>query len=204
MPDSGDHWDRVYDSRPLTQLTWFQRHPATSLRLIEAAASGHSSAVVDVGSGTSALVDDLLARGFTDITLVDVSRRALEKVCDRLGDEARGVSVVNQDVLTWVPERRYDVWHDRAVFHFLTERADRKRYIEVVADAIRSGGTLVLGTFAEDGPTSCSGLPVCRYSADDLADTFAPSFVMVGHEREEHLTPSGTTQSFTWVVLQRT
>jgi SAM-dependent methyltransferase len=174
------------------------------LRLIEAAASGHSSAVVDVGSGTSALVDDLLARGFTDITLVDVSRRALEKVCDRLGDEARGVSVVNQDVLTWVPERRYDVWHDRAVFHFLTERADRERYIEVVADAIRSGGTLVLGTFAEDGPTSCSGLPVCRYSADDLADTFAPSFAMVGHEREEHLTPSGTTQSFTWVALQRT
>ena len=160
--------------------------------------------MVDVGSGTSALVDDLLVRGFTDITLIDVSRRALEKVCHRLGDEERCVSVVNQDVLAWEPGRRYDVWHDRAVFHFLTERADRERYIEIVTDAIRSGGTLVLATFAEDGPTSCSGLPVCRYSADDLADVFARSFSLVGHEREEHPTPSGAVQSFTWVVLQHT
>jgi len=204
VPDPGDHWDHVYESRPLTELSWFQCHPETSLRLIEAAASGPSSAVVDVGSGASELVDDLLARGFTDITLVDISRRALEKVGERIGNETRRVSFVNQDLLTWVPEPRYDVWHDRAVFHFLTERVDRERYIGIVGDAVCGGGKLVLGTFAEDGPTSCSGLPVCRYSADDLADTFAPSFAMVGHEREEHLTPSGATQSFTWAVLQRT
>lgn len=204
VSEPGDHWDQIYDSRPPTELSWFQRHPETSLRLIGAAASGPSSAVVDVGSGASELVDDLLARGFTDITLVDISRRALEKVRERLGNEARRVRFVNQDLLTWVPERRYDVWHDRAVFHFLTESAARERYIEIVADAIGSGGTLVLGTFAQDGPTSCSGLPVSRYSADDLADVFARSFSLVGNEREEHLTPSGAAQSFTWVVLQRT
>ncbi len=199
----GDHWDQIYDSRPATELSWYQRHPETSLRLIEEAASGRSAAVVDVGSGASELVDALLARGFTDVTLVDISRRALETVRSRLGSEARRVSFVNQDLLMWIPERRYDVWHDRAVFHFLTEREDRDRYVEIVTDAIGTGGFLILGTFAEDGPTSCSGLPVRRYSADELADVFAQSFSVVGHEREEHLTPSGTAQSFTWVVLRR-
>jgi SAM-dependent methyltransferase len=203
VTEPGDHWDQIYDSRAPTELSWFQRHPETSLRLIEAAASGPSSAVVDVGAGASVLVDELLARGFTDITLVEFSRRALERVRERLGDEARCVRFVHRDLLTWVPERSYDVWHDRAVFHFLTEGADRERYVEVVADAICGGGSLILGTFAQDGPTSCSGLPVRRYSADELAALFARSFSMVGHEREEHLTPSGTAQSFTWVVLRR-
>jgi SAM-dependent methyltransferase len=194
----GDHWDQIYDTRPVTELSWYQSRPETSLRLIEEAASGPSAAVVDVGSGASELVDELLARGFTDLTLVDVSRRALEHVRERLGDEARRVSFVNQDLLTWIPERRYDVWHDRAVFHFLTERDDRDRYIEIVTDAIPVGGSVILGTFAQDGPTTCSGLPVCRYSADDLADLLGPSFSVVGHER------GGAAQSFTWVVLRRT
>jgi SAM-dependent methyltransferase len=200
----GDHWDQIYDTRPVTELSWYQSRPETSLRLIEEAASGPSAAVVDVGSGASELVDELLARGFTDLTLVDVSRRALEHVRERLGDEARRVSFVNQDLLTWIPERRYDVWHDRAVFHFLTERDDRDRYIEIVTDAIPVGGSVILGTFAQDGPTTCSGLPVCRYSADDLADLLGPSFSVVGHERQEHMTPGGAAQSFTWVVLRRT
>ncbi len=203
MTEPGDHWDQIYESHPPSELSWFQPHPETSLRLIEAAAQGPSSSVVDVGSGASELVDGLLARGFADITLVDISRRALEGVRARLGDEPRRVDLVNLDLLMWEPERSYDVWHDRAVFHFLTDRAARERYVAIAAGAIRGGGTLVLGTFADDGPTSCSGLPVCRYSADELAEHFAPSFSLLGHESEEHMTPSGTTQSFTWVVLQR-
>ena len=184
-------------------MSWYQRDPATSLRLIEAAVARPSAAVVDVGSGSSELVDHLLARAFTDITLVDISGRALQQVRERLGDHARHVSFLERDVLTWLPDRQYDLWHDRAVFHFLTERADRDRYIDLAAHAIRSGGALVLATFAPDGPTSCSGLPVCRYSGTDLTDAFAGSFTAAGSEQEDHLTPSGTRQSFTWVVLER-
>lgn len=199
----GAHWDRVYDSRRSTELSWYQRDPVMSLRLIEATPSGQSPAVIDVGSGASELVDRLLARGYTDITLMDVSRRALRQVRDRLGDTASDVTFLEQDVLTWTPDRRYDLWHDRAVFHFLVERADRERYVDVAGEAIRSGGHLVLATFGPDGPTSCSGLPVCRYSATELDDAFAGSFSPVEAEREEHLTPTRAVQAFTWVVLRR-
>ena len=184
-------------------MSWYQRDPTTSLRLIEAAVSRPSAAVVDVGSGSSELVDHLLARGFTDITLVDISGRALQQVRERLGDQARHVSFLERDVLTWVPDRQYDLWHDRAVFHFLTEPADRDRYVDLTAKAICDGGALVLATFAPDGPTSCSGLPVRRYSRTNLADAFAGPFSAAGSEREDHLTPSGTRQSFTWVALKR-
>jgi 2-polyprenyl-3-methyl-5-hydroxy-6-metoxy-1,4-benzoquinol methylase len=163
-----------------------------------------SRAVIDVGAGESLLVDSLLARGFTDVTLLDISQHALREVERRLGEQAVHVTFVHQDVLTWAPDRQYDVWHDRAVFHFLTERAARNRYVETTARAIRVGGGLVLATFAEDGPTQCSGLPTARYSAIDLEATFSEYFSLDEHERDEHVTPRGIVQPFTCAVLRRT
>ena len=204
MPERGDHWDGVYGRTLATEVSWYESDPATSVRLVEAVATTPSAAVVDVGAGASLLVDNLLAHGFTDITLLDVSERALSEVRERLGDEAAHVTFVQHDVLAWTPHRQYDVWHDRAVFHFVTEPTDRARYVEIATSAIRGGGSLIVATFAEDGPEQCSGLPVSRYAPQGLAETFSASFSLVENEREEHVTPRGVVQPFTWVVLRRT
>jgi SAM-dependent methyltransferase len=198
------HWEQIYETRPADELSWYQREPATSHRLVVAAAPDRSAAIVDVGSGASFLVDRLLDDGYRDVTLVDVSARALEGVRSRLGEPARAVTFVCSDVLDWSPDRAYDVWHDRAAFHFLTDDADRARYVEHVADAVRPGGSLIIATFAADGPTHCSGLPVRRHSAHDLAAAFGAAFMVESSEREEHVTPAGLMQPFTWMVLRRT
>jgi len=135
--------------------------------------------------------------------VLDVAQHALTEVQQRLGDHAQRATFVHQDVLTWKPERQYDLWHDRAVFHFLTERSARERYIDLTTRSVGEGGVVVLATFAPDGPTHCSGLPVARYTARDLETTFAVSFSLVKTEREEHLTPARAVPPFTWVVLRR-
>lgn len=196
------HWDAVFSSRAPTEVSWFQPRPDTSVRLLSAHVPPQG-AVVDVGAGTSALVDALLAAGRTDVTLVDVSAAALDAVRERLGERAASVGLVVCDVLAWRPQRTYAAWHDRAVFHFLTAEQDRAAYVALAARAVEPGGVLVLGTFAEDGPTACSGLPTARYDAAALAHLFAPAFRLVAHEREEHRTPAGAVQPFTWVVLAR-
>jgi SAM-dependent methyltransferase len=203
VADVAAHWEGVYATRPSTQLSWYEREPLTSLRLIEAFGEGPSVPVVDVGAGASVLVDRLLERGFGDVTVVDVSDRALTEVRERLGARSRRVTLFQTDLLTWDPDRQYGIWHDRALFHFLTRPADRDRYVNVAGRAVARGGILVLATFAADGPTRCSGLPVDRYSWEDLLATFSSSFSIAHHEREEHETPSGSMQPFTWVVLER-
>ena len=200
---SAEHWDEVYATRGVDQVSWFEPDPATSLRLVEAAAPERSAAIVDVGAGASSLVDRLLDAGYVDVTLLDVSSRALETVRTRLGDRATGVTFVADDVLDWVPERVFDVWHDRVAFHFLIDEVDRARYVERAAATVRPGGTLIVATFAADGPTNCSGLPVHRHEAADLARTFSPAFVLEAAEREEHVTPADLVQPFTWAVLHR-
>jgi PPOX class probable F420-dependent enzyme len=197
------HWDGVYTTRSSNEVSWYEREPATSLELIAALDLDRSAAIVDVGSGASTLADHLLAAGYTDLTLLDISARALEEVGARLGQRAAGVTLVTGDVLDWRPDRSFDLWHDRAVFHFLVDPGDRMRYIELAARTVRRGGALVLAGFAEDGPTHCSGLPVTRNSADDLAASFAPAFTPVAHGRELHTTPTGVVQPFTWVTLRR-
>lgn len=203
VPQRAEHWERVYTTRSTSEVSWYEREPATSLRLVESVASGPASAVIDVGGGALFLVDALLARGFNDVTVLDVSQHALDEVENRLGEHAASVNLVCSDVLTWAPERRYDIWHERAVLHFLTDPIERDRYVELAEIALRDDGALVVGTFADDGPTQCSGLPVIRYSPQDLADVFSPSFAVVAHEREEHTTPAGVIQPFAWVVLRR-
>jgi trans-aconitate methyltransferase len=176
--------------------------PTTSLRLVESAAAGRGS-VLDVGAGSSSLVDVLLAESFEDLTVLDVSGTALDSVRSRLAERGQHVHLVQADLLEWEPVRTFDVWHDRAVFHFLTRPEDRSRYVQVAAGAVRTGGTLIVATFASDGPTHCSGLPVSRYDAAELAAEFETFFYLVQSEREEHRTPAGVVQPFTWAVLRR-
>jgi SAM-dependent methyltransferase len=197
------HWERVYATHSSDDVSWYEPEPVTSLRLVEAAARSIRDAIIDVGAGASRLVDRLLDDGFSDVTVLDVSSGALDETRARLGARASSVTFVVGDVLTFAPDREYGVWHDRAVFHFLTTDADRVRYVELAGRAVRPSGKLVIGTFAEDGPTHCSGLPVCRYAADELATAFAPAFALVRHDREEHVTPSGATQPFTWTIFER-
>jgi rhodanese-related sulfurtransferase len=192
------HWDDVYRTRNLERVSWFQDNPATSLRLVEST----PGSVIDAGAGTSTLVDHLLDAGRTDITVLDVSEAALALTRRRLGDAADGVTCEVADVVSWSPGRQYDVWHDRATFHFLTDPAHRRRYVDLVNDAVATNGVLVLGTFAEDGPTRCSSLPTARYSAADLAGLFSDRFTLEHEEREAHPTPAGDAQAFTWVTLR--
>ena len=193
------HWDEVYATKDVASVSWFQSTPEVSLRLIELV----PGSAVDVGSGASTLVDSLLARGRRDLTLLDVSAEALEVTRRRLGDRGAEISFVAADVLQWEPGRTFDCWHDRAVFHFLTDPEQQAGYVRTASRAVAPGGGLVLGTFALDGPEQCSGLPTARYDADGLAAVFAVDFALEHAETEVHRTPWGSDQSFTWVLLRR-
>jgi SAM-dependent methyltransferase len=200
-----EHWEKVYAAKPEAQTSWFRPHLDESLRLLDQLALPTQSPIIDVGTGRSTLVDDLLARGFTDLTALDISGEALAQSHARLGESAARIRWIESDLLeARLPRAHYALWHDRAVFHFLTEPAGQARYVAIAARALRPGGHLLLATFAPDGPDKCSGLPTCRYDAAALAARFAPAFEPVADSREQHLTPFDTTQAFTYVVLRRT
>ena len=200
--DAAPHWDNVFKTQAPGGMSWFQEQLATSLRLITAALPERGS-LIDVGAGASTLVDGLLDAGWSDITVLDVSAGALAKVRARLQLRNAAVDFVVADLLSWHPDRTFDAWHDRAAFHFLVRPDDQDQYVETATRAVAHGGALVLGVFASDGPEHCSGLPTARYGAGGLADRFAPHFDLVTSEREEHVTPNGHVQPFTWVVLRR-
>jgi SAM-dependent methyltransferase len=200
-PDRAAHWDKLYSQRTPTTLPWYQEDPAVSLALLDALGVRSDQAVIDVGGGTSTLVDALIGRGFGDVSVLDVSQTALDQARLRLGDHAGLVLWLCEDVLTWRPRRSYDVWHDRAVFHFLVEETQRGAYVATLHAALASDARVVIGTFAADGPEQCSGLPVARYDPYDLAAVFGEQFQVVEHRREEHHTPTGGVQPFTWVAM---
>ncbi len=199
---AADHWNRVYGGRDSRSLSWHQDDPGNSVEWT-CAVTTPSSAVVDVGAGTSRLVDRLAARGYSDLTVLDVAQTALDEVAQRLGDTASNVHFIAADVLEWIPSRRYDLWHDRAVFHFLVDDGDRDRYVSVVRAAVRAGGHVILATFAPSGPETCSGLPTMRYDATSLVEALGPDFVAVRTEYCDHVTPNGDIQPFTWVCVRR-
>lgn len=201
-----DHWDEVC-ARGDEQVSWFQADPAMSLELIETLLgdpSPRDRAVIDVGGGTSRLASRLIAGGFTDVTVLDVSAAALEVARRRPGGDQ--ITWIHADLLTWRPIRRYGIWHDRAVFHFLTDPADRAAYLAALGDAIEPGGGVVLGTFAPEGPAHCSGLPVARYTVSDLdrelTAAFGDELTVTGHRGEHHHTPAGAVQPFTWITAR--
>lgn len=198
---AAQHWDGRYGTTAATEVSWFEATPATSLELIDAVAPGAPCAVVDVGGGASRLVDHLVSRG-DDVAVVDVSAAAIDTARDRLAGTATGPGAVEwivADVRTWAPVRRWDVWHDRALLHFLTDAADREAYVRTLRRAVGPGGGVVIGVFAEDGPTHCSGLRVHRYSAADLRG-LVDGIEVVAERRIMHLTPHGATQQFRWLA----
>lgn len=195
-------WEQVHRGKEAHAVSWWQQVPALSLGLIDRSGVDPARAVIDVGSGSSTLIDHLLGRGFADLTAVDLSAKALRVVEERLGAAADSVVLRVADILDLRPDRRYALWHDRAVFHFLTEPGERDAYRASVERSLQPDGSLVLATFGPQGPTACSGLPVVRYSAAALAAEF-PGFDLVATSEEEHLTPWGGSQLFTAVLLRR-
>lgn len=197
MGDRSEHWNGVYSKRAPHEVSWFQTEARLSLALIDACHISPAAAVLDVGAGASTLADGLIARGYTDISLLDIAETAFTETRRRLSGAA--VEYLVADVTEWVPERSYTLWHDRAVFHFLTEETQRAAYRRALTAAVPPGGHVILGTFALDGPERCSGLPVQRYSAASLAEGFAGLLRPVEERCERHLTPSGVEQSFVFV-----
>jgi len=197
------HWQNVYKEKGENQVSWFQERPAISLELIEAAGAEPGSAFIDIGGGASRLVDALIENGYRDLTVLDLSDSAVSIAKMRLGQSAATVKWIVADVTQWEPPSRYDLWHDRAAFHFLTEAADRTAYIERLKRALRVGGHAIIGTFALDGPERCSGLPVVRYDAAQLSLMLRPSFTLVDVRRHEHKTPWGAIQQFQFGVFRR-
>jgi SAM-dependent methyltransferase len=190
-----NHWEKIYTEKAPTAVSWYRPHLETSLKLIERVAADHSSSIIDVGGGESMLVDDLLARGYEDITVLDISRTAIDANRRRLGDASDRVHWLVADIMqSDLAPSRYAVWHDRAVFHFLTAPQDRGAYVRQVARAVRNGGYVIVGTFGPEGPTKCSGLEVVRYDAESLHKEFGAHFRLLGSSKELHKTPFETTQ----------
>lgn len=198
-----NHWENVYTSKGENQVSWFQETPALSLELIALAGAVPSSGIIDIGGGASRLVDCLVSQGYEDVTVLDLSPAALASARSRMGDTAERVTWIAADVTTWEPSRSYDVWHDRAAFHFLTLAKDQAAYVARLRRALRPGGHAIIGTFAPDGPERCSGLLVSRYDAASLAVTLGSGFELIDARRHEHVTPWGAAQKFQFSTFRR-
>ncbi len=190
------HWDDVYATRQYMDVSWYQDLPARSLALIEATGIGPDQPIIDVGGGASTLADHLLDRGYRDVSVLDLSARALDQARGRLGARAAAVNWIVADVTRFSPERTFSLWHDRAVLHFLVDKADRDRYAAVLRRALAPGGHLVLATFGPEGPLKCSGLAVRRYSVEMMSELLGPGFMLQSDELEFHETPAGGSQQF--------
>ncbi|MGK2878601.1 MAG: class I SAM-dependent methyltransferase [Solirubrobacterales bacterium] len=202
MSSGTEHWNAAYSGGD-SAVSWFQAEARTSLDLIGSVADSRAS-VIDVGGGSSRLVDGLIDRGHADLAVLDLADTGLEISRRRLGVKADDVEWIVADLLEWEPPRTYDVWHDRAVLHFLTDEDERQAYLAALRSALNVGGHAVIGVFAEDGPERCSGLAVRRYSLGDLRDLLGGDFETVGSMRELHRTPGGNQQAFNWLVARRT
>lgn len=201
--DAHKHWDGVYARKRDDEVSWFQRAPTVSLAWIRNLGLPPEAPIVDVGGGASRLVDHLLGDGHCAITVLDISEEALATTRARLGEDAGHVTWLVQDAASWRPAQTYRVWHDRAVFHFLTDAERRQGYLNALTAGVATGGRFIVATFAPDGPETCSGLPVQRYDADDLAALLGPDWRLVETAREDHTTPDGRVQPFTWCHFQR-
>ena len=202
--DPKSHWETIYRTKDVHDVSWFQPEARRSLDLIMRVCPDRSAPIIDVGAGASVLVDNLLAAGYQDLSVLDLSEAALGISRDRLGTDSAKVKWIRADVLrAQFDERAYAVWHDRAVFHFLTDATDRQAYVEQVRRAVSPGGHVLVATFAEDGPEYCSGLPVVRYSAEGLHSEFGTDFQLVRSEHEDHRTPGGAEQSFLYCLCRR-
>jgi ubiquinone/menaquinone biosynthesis C-methylase UbiE len=197
------HWENVYTTKREREVSWFQENPAPSLELIALAGLPADASIIDIGGGASRLVDALVDRNVRQITVLDLSAAALDAARERLGDRGAGVEWVAADFTTWEPSQTYDLWHDRAAFHFLTDASDRSAYVRHLKRAVRSGGHVIIGTFAPDGPERCSGLPVMRYDAGILGTVLGTDFELMDSRRHDHVTPWGAVQRFQFSTFRR-
>ena len=199
-----NHWEHVYSTKKTESVSWFQEHAEQSMRLIRGTGVPYSAGIIDVGGGASTLVDDLLSSGYCAVSVLDLAASALSVAKARLGERASEVQWTEGDITkVLLPVHAFDVWHGRAVFHFLTSKEDRAAYVDTVLRSVKPGGHVIVATFAEDGPIQCSGLPVMRYGPSELHAEFGSPFSLVQHEREEHHTPFGTVQKFVYCYCRK-
>lgn len=203
MSDRTTHWQNVYATKGEAEVSWFQNSPTISLEMIRAANPDRNAAIIDIGGGESRLVDALLQDGYRDLAVLDLSANALEVVKKRIGTAASTIDWIVADVATWQPAKTYDVWHDRAAFHFLTDPWDRAAYVDRLRTAIAAGGQVIIATFAPDGPEKCSGLPVQRHDSASLSGELGPEFELVEARSEMHQTPWHSTQAFQFSRFRR-
>lgn len=201
--DLQEHWEKVYDTKLLTEVSWYQPVPTLSLELIAELNLAKDANIIDVGGGDSFLVDSLLDLGYTNITILDISAKALERAKQRLGVRATAVNWIVADAGAFVPEHKYDLWHDRAAFHFLRSTEEIQHYSNAVKQSLNSGGQLIIATFSTDGPLKCSGLEISQYSADTLATVFGLELSLQRSFTTKHPTPFGTEQDFVFGVFGR-
>jgi SAM-dependent methyltransferase len=199
--DYKNHWENVYETKNPDEVSWTQKIPQTSLDLIEEASKDKSSKIIDIGGGDSNLTDFLLEKGFINISVLDISAKALEKAKERLGAQAENIDWIVTNITEFEPQTTYDIWHDRAAFHFLTTEEEIKKYAEIVKNAVSD--TLIIGTFSVNGPQKCSGLPIVQYDEDRLKAIFSESFELVKSFTEDHITPFNTVQNFIFCQFKK-
>ena len=197
------HWEKIYQTKSDLQVGWYEENPWNSLRLIKLYSSAKTDAILEVGGGNSFLALRLAEMGFTNLTVLDISLQALERNRSQFQVAANGITWVESDILDFKPHQVYHIWHDRAVFHFLTDDAEIRQYAMLSAEYIRQGGYLIMGAFSETGPKTCSGLPIVQYSADKFRDTFGARFELVETFFKTHITPSGNPQDYIWAVFRK-
>lgn len=199
-----DYWEKIYQEKnPTTDVSWYQERPVMSLELIRSAGLAKEQSLIDVGGGASSLAECLLDSGFSDLTVLDISAIALGYAQARLGNKAREITWLEADITRFKPSRSFQLWHDRAVFHFLTAPSERRAYTEALRTGLALGGHLILATFAKDGPPQCSGLPVTRYDAASLRAELGPGFELIDQRHETHFTPWKSDQRFHWFLLKK-
>ena len=199
--DNKKHWENIYQKKEIDGVSWYQKVPIESLQLIKKYSISNSDKIIDIGCGKSFLADNLLELNYTDISLVDISSNALKEVKDRL--QNKSLNFIETDILNFNSNDKYDIWHDRAVFHFITDSEGIKKYISLCNEYINKEGILIIGTFAEDGPLKCSGLEIKRYSVDQISGLFKETFELVESFKMLHKTPFDTEQSFSFCVLRK-
>jgi 2-polyprenyl-3-methyl-5-hydroxy-6-metoxy-1,4-benzoquinol methylase len=203
MIDRKSHWEKIYKNKISMQMSWYQEEPTLSLQLIRKIQLAHDAPIIDVGGGSSLLVDHLCKEGYKNISVLDVSAKALATARDRLGDDACKVEWYQEDVTRFVPTHQYSLWHDRAVFHFLTDKSDRENYLKVLNRALEPNGHIIIATFAIGGPTKCSGLDIVQYDVEKLTAELGTGFELVENRTETHITPTKEEQKFAYFLLNR-
>ena len=198
-----DHWNKIYQNKKIDEVSWFQEKPMISLELIRKLSQNKKAAIIDVGGGDSLLIDYLLDEDYLDITVLDISKEAIRKAKERLGDKAHKIKWVVSDILDFKSEKPFDIWHDRACFHFITSKNDTIKYVEKVDKFLNAKGAIIMGVFSKMGPEKCSGIPIIQYSEDQIELLFEPEFKKISSTYHEHITPFDTSQNFIFCHLKK-